>query len=150
MISFNLHNPMSQFPLSMSYMDEQLQPIIVPTDRAHISERSAPTPGGASCQTNAHSPRRRKRIQLSCINCRQKKVKCDRADPCSRCVRLGVICVSSPPSGSPRGRNGGRRKVNHELLDRIAKLENLVEGIEGRSTGESTGVTGLANENRAV
>jgi hypothetical protein len=151
MISSDLSNAMRQFPLSTSYIDEQSQPVIVPTDQAQTSESSAPAPVGPSSQRNARSPRRN-RIQLSCINCRQKKVKCDRADPCSRCVRLGVICVSSTPSGAPRGRNGGRRKVNHELLDRIAKLENLVRGIEGRSTGESTatGVTELANENRAV
>ena len=92
----------------------------------------------------------RKSNPPSCNLCRRRKIRCDRADPCSHCVRNGAVCVSSPLPGAPRGRQGGRRKLysdckpldtrrrqgsrrelENDLLDRIARLENLVKGIEG-------------------
>ena len=65
-------------------------------------------------------------------------------------MRLGAICVSFPPSGVPRGRNGGRRKLGSRLLDRILKLENLVNDIGGKSSGETTAVPPPADGNQAV
>ena len=67
----------------------------------------------------------------SCQLCRKRKVKCDRANPCLPCQRAGVECVYSVPARLPRGRQGGRRKKDSELLHRIAKLENLVKDLEG-------------------
>jgi hypothetical protein len=40
-------------------------------------------------------------------------------------------CVFPAPSRLPRGRQGGRRKADSELLQRISKLENLVKSLEG-------------------
>jgi hypothetical protein len=149
MISVDLNPAMNQCLLSTSFVDEQSQPEIAPNGQARLSKTVAPAVCGALSERDARRPRRKRNL-LSCIDCRRKKVKCDRANPCSRCVRVGAICVSSQPSGAPRGRNGGRRKVHQEVLDRIAKLENLVKGIEGRNSGESTAGTVLAHENRAV
>jgi hypothetical protein len=42
-----------------------------------------------------------------------------------------MTCVFSAPSRLPRGRQGGRRKGDSELLSRIAKLELLVKNLEG-------------------
>lgn len=42
-----------------------------------------------------------------------------------------MTCVFSAPSRLPRGRQGGRRKADSELLARIAKLETLVKNLEG-------------------
>jgi len=30
---------------------------------------------------------------LTCVGCRQAKVKCDKTEPCSRCTRIGMQCV---------------------------------------------------------
>ena len=38
-------------------------------------------------------PRRRRRPALSCIECRQRKIKCDRSEPCTNCVRIRVKCA---------------------------------------------------------
>lgn len=95
----------------------------------------ATSSSGPSSRTHSRTPIR-KFNPPSCNLCRQRKIKCNRADPCSHCVRVGATCVSSAPSGMPRGRQGGRRrKLDSELLDRIAKLENLVKDIEGGSPG---------------
>ncbi|KAH8594207.1 hypothetical protein B0O99DRAFT_625326 [Bisporella sp. PMI_857] len=139
---------MYQIPLSTSYTAAQSQPEAITTSQPQPSE-NAPAPAGVSPQIYSQGLHRKK-SQSSCIICRQKKVKCDRADPCSRCVRVGTICVSSLPSGAPRGRKGGRRKFDSELLDRIAKLENLVENIKRKSTGEATAMLPPANGNWAA
>ena len=142
---FILDDTMNKNSLFTSYEATQSWP---KTIQAQPSE-NAPTPTGASSQTNNQNPAR-KRNPPSCIFCRQKKVKCDRADPCSRCVRVGTICISFPPSGLPRGRKGGRRKLGSKLLDRILNLENLVNDIEGKRSGETTAVPPPANGIRPV
>ncbi|VUC26324.1 unnamed protein product [Clonostachys rosea] len=38
-------------------------------------------------------PRRRRRPAFSCLECRRRKIKCDRKDPCSHCVSVAVQCV---------------------------------------------------------
>lgn len=141
---------MQQFPLSTSYVDGPSPPEIDPRGLARPSESAAPAAaGGDSSQRDTQSVRRQ-RGQLSCTNCQRKKVKCNRADPCSRCERVGAICVSLQPSGAARGRKGGRRKANQEVLERITKLENLVKGIEGGYSHESTAMTVLAHKSEVV
>jgi hypothetical protein len=82
-----------------------------------------------SARRNQHS-----QTPASCTLCRRRKVKCDRAFPCGSCARAGVECVPSITSQAPRGRQGGRkRKVDDELLERIAKLEGLVKNVGGDS-----------------
>ena len=147
MMSSSFSNAMHQFPLPLSDMGQQSEPEIDSLCPAPPSKSAAFTSGGASSQRRARSPNRKK-SRLSCISCRRSKVKCDKSDPCSRCVRLGAICAPSSPSGAPRGRNGGRRKVDHKMLDRIAKLENLVKGMEVRYTGEIS--RRIEDENKEV
>ena len=59
-----------------------------------------------------------KRI-LSCIQCQQRKVKCDRKTPCVNCVRYGTQCVAATPTAR-RKRN---RFPEKELLKRLRNLE---------------------------
>lgn len=103
------------------------------TNQAPPSEQ-ATAPSSVSLNSNIITSVR-KTNPPSCNLCRQRKVKCDRTDPCSNCVRVGEVCVSSAPLGAPRGRQGGRRKHERKLLDRVAKLESLVNGIESGITG---------------
>lgn len=97
-----------------------------------------------------------KPILRSCNLCRKRKVKCDRVDPCAHCQRSGIKCVFSAPSRLPRGRQGGRRKADTELLSRIAKLENLVKNLEGdgslpASKSDVSGSSGLGmNQQRKL
>lgn len=52
--------------------------------------------------------RRRRRPALSCLECRRRKIKCDRSDPCAHCVSNKATCTyrlfrsetASRPSGS--------------------------------------------------
>ncbi len=38
-------------------------------------------------------PRRRRRPALSCIECRRRKIKCDRNEPCTNCVTAKTQCT---------------------------------------------------------
>ncbi|KAF5258479.1 hypothetical protein FOXYS1_10942 [Fusarium oxysporum] len=67
----------------------------------------------------------------SCFTCKRRKVRCDRRNPCSACVRRGGQCVF-PTSGRPPrhldsamddGQAGLRRD---DLLGRIRRLEGLI------------------------
>ncbi|KAK4228919.1 fungal-specific transcription factor domain-containing protein [Podospora fimiseda] len=56
---------------------------------------SDPTDGERS-DTETHDgddrapPRKRQRVRLSCLECRRRKLSCDREFPCSRCVQSGT------------------------------------------------------------
>ena len=82
---------------------------------------------------------RHRQTLASCTLCRRRKVRCDRSVPCASCTRAGVECVPSIPSQAPRGRQGGRkRRPDGELLERIAKLEELIEKAGGNSDDHGT------------
>lgn len=117
-------------------------------NRASSSEQ-ATAPSGAPPYSNTLTSTR-KTNQPSCNLCRRRKVKCNRTDPCSNCVRAGEVCVSFAPSGVPRGRQGGRRKHDRKLLDRVAKLESLVNDIERGTIGTTPAGSVAADGNWTV
>ncbi|KAF1983873.1 hypothetical protein K402DRAFT_423465 [Aulographum hederae CBS 113979] len=64
--------------------------------------------------------RQRARAQLSCIFCRQGKLKCNRGHPCDQCIkrsRESSCNFVAPPS---------RKKPNQKMKDRIHHLESMV------------------------
>jgi hypothetical protein len=89
--------------------------------------------------------------QLSCNLCRERKVKCDKLEPCTNCTAAGVRCNTIYRNRLPRGRHarsstenvvqsasralGHTKKrgaasathaANQELRERIKSLENLI------------------------
>ena len=41
-------------------------------------------------------PRKRRRPALSCVECRRRKIKCDRRTPCNHCVQLKITTCTYP------------------------------------------------------
>ncbi|KAF4457204.1 hypothetical protein F53441_768 [Fusarium austroafricanum] len=78
------------------------------------------------------------RATLSCSSCRQRKLKCDRDEPCSNCVARNVSCQYAP---WPRGRIAAQRRDNKQadLSDRVRHLENLLGSIVHQLPGSSNG-----------
>jgi hypothetical protein len=72
---------------------------------------------------------RRNRAQLSCTHCRHSKLKCDRKEPCSQCVKKGRALLCSFPSPA------ARRKPAVSMQNRLRHLESLVKDV---MTGQST------------
>jgi hypothetical protein len=64
-----------------------------------------------------HRPEQRKH---PCVLCQQRKVKCDRNEPCRNCAKSGVECVSAATL-PPRKRK--RRFPEAELLARLSRYE---------------------------
>lgn len=71
----------------------------------------------------------------SCAVCRQRKIKCDRQQPCSNCVRSGCECVF--PSGRGRAPKRSRRVVEGRLIDKLARLETIVQHLAAGQTSSS-------------
>lgn len=67
-----------------------------------------------SQEPSSHAPsrsrNRRSRPQISCLECRRKKLRCDRVQPCVQCKKSGkeALCVfvNKPPRSSSTGRPG--------------------------------------------
>lgn len=72
---------------------------------------------------------------LSCVNCRQRKVKCAKTYPCPHCVRGGLECIFP----SRKKDRAPRRNKNHELLNRLAKLEAIVGQADTSGTISAVG-----------
>lgn len=66
--------------------------------------------------------------QISCLVCRQRKVKCDKQQRCSNCVKAGIECVYVIPA-RPRRRIGNGRAPEdasrEELILRVRRYETL-------------------------
>ncbi|KAJ5679910.1 hypothetical protein N7462_008154 [Penicillium macrosclerotiorum] len=62
----------------------------------------------------------------ACQSCRKKKARCDRAQPCSQCVRFKVSCLYDDRRMKP----GLRAGAVDQLYRRIETLENMFLGQE--------------------
>jgi hypothetical protein len=72
---------------------------------------------------------------LSCVNCRQRKVKCSKTYPCPHCLRGGLECIFPSRKKDRRPRTNR----NHELLNRLAKLEAIVGQVDPDAVSAGSG-----------
>ncbi|KAI0402303.1 hypothetical protein F4802DRAFT_576647 [Xylaria palmicola] len=72
----------------------------------------------------------RRQPQTSCINCRVKKLKCDRGEPCASCVVRGLSCTgrSGPEPAAVPQYNVAAAGSDLSILSRLANLERAVFG----------------------
>lgn len=66
--------------------------------------------------------RRRNRLITSCLECRRRKLKCDRTSPCSNCTRHGRDCLFIAST-----LNSGTQRRIAELKERVGCLERSLE-----------------------
>ena len=62
----------------------------------------------------------------ACVFCQQRKVKCDRKDPCATCTKARTKCVFRAPA-PPRRRP--RKSPEAILLARLRRYEELLKGF---------------------
>ncbi|KAN0063512.1 hypothetical protein ACQY0O_003959 [Thecaphora frezii] len=139
------------------------------------SVRSAPATDGADPATPSHAPladaaaaagadvggggggsgsrtKRRKRAILSCTECKQRKIKCDRNVPnCSSCVRRGVahLCRWGDERDDMASTQKAITPSVAALMARIAQLESQVRGQQSsgpRPSSQVASSTGAASE----
>ncbi|KAK1761090.1 multidrug resistance regulator 1 [Echria macrotheca] len=137
------------------------------------SERSDSSPPGTDHGDNGEHgdrrpPRKRQRVRLSCLECRRRKLSCDREFPCSRCMQSGTpdrceyetrpglappnklglaptalagldVRLSLPSSGG--GESTFLRRDSRET-DRIRRLELEVAQLKGLLTKQVSSLDG--------
>ena len=86
--------------------------------------------GGIPPRKDASSTRTSGQHPLSCTRCRQRKVKCNKSQPCLPCQRLGIECVFPERARHPKKKKDGA-KTNEELLARLSRMEQLIGKMEG-------------------
>ncbi|KAB5575544.1 fungal-specific transcription factor domain-containing protein [Coniochaeta sp. 2T2.1] len=70
----------------------------------------------------SHKPQR----ILACVLCQQRKIKCDRQFPCSKCRAQGIKCQPSKPAPARK-----RRRPHEDLQQRLAGLEAMLTQLTG-------------------
>ena len=94
--------------------------------------------GTSSLIPSKQAPHKRNRTQLSCTNCRQAKLKCDRQKPhCLQCEKKGRASLCSFPSPA------ARKKPTVSMQNRLKHLESLVKDV--MSTGQSPSMQQIEN-----
>lgn len=58
----------------------------------------------------------------ACLQCQQRKLKCDRKFPCARCIKDSVRCMA----GAAIGKERKKRFAEKELLERLRRYEELM------------------------
>lgn len=83
-----------------------------------------------SPQSQASAEHRRQ--HRSCVNCYQRKVRCNRILPCTPCARAGLQCVY--PTTARAASN--KAPSLQDISDRLERLESLLLETLGRNSTE--------------
>ncbi|GAA5956238.1 hypothetical protein JCM21900_006579 [Sporobolomyces salmonicolor] len=97
-------------------------------DRNEQDEQGATAGGGGSGSGSGDGKKAKKtrnRKPSSCAQCRKKKLRCNRADPCDQCVAKGQGHLCSWEGAEPLYRRRDETDTQ-ELRDQVARLESLV------------------------
>ena len=65
--------------------------------------------------------------RLSCQQCKQRKIRCDKGAPCSACKNAGLNCHTVQRARLPRGKSAKARSQSKMLETRLARIESLLE-----------------------
>lgn len=97
------------------------------TDRSETpdSEINGQDRNGSSAGDQPQQPsRKRQRVRLSCLECRRRKLSCDRGFPCERCIKSGT-----PDRCSYESRNGEVVNASSGVPPPFAQLDARRFGI---------------------
>ena len=118
-----------------------------PPTQGSTSPTTAPNPspstGTLSSSTTAPRIRRRNRMITSCLECRRRKLKCNKSHPCTNCLRFTRDCIFLAPALD----QASQLKLT-EIKEKVGSLERLLE----RDVAKSAVAPGLtsASQERAL
>lgn len=99
-------------------------------------------------------PCRRRRPALSCLECRRRKLKCDRSNPCGRCVSTETQCTYKICQEKPGARHRQTRRMSISSVPSpptVHPAEPLSHVEPLRDTNRAAAGNGdRANETRAA
>ena len=73
-------------------------------------------------ETNVYADGLPELKSFSCLACRQRKVRCDKRDPCCHCIKANKQCVYIAPVRGKRKRTKAAREGLHARLRRYEEL----------------------------
>ncbi|EAW20262.1 Zn(II)2Cys6 transcription factor domain-containing protein [Aspergillus fischeri NRRL 181] len=76
------------------------------------------------------------KMDISCALCRRRKVRCDRAHPCSNCSRADILCIY--PERRKRSRQT-KEPAMEEILRRISRVERTIAAFSPGQSADSIG-----------
>ena len=77
--------------------------------------------------SHQHVPIREHRKHMHpCVLCQQRKVRCDRNEPCANCTRAGIACI---PASTLPPKKRKRRFPEAELLARLRRYEHHLQSF---------------------
>ncbi|OJJ45251.1 hypothetical protein ASPZODRAFT_70052 [Penicilliopsis zonata CBS 506.65] len=77
-------------------------------------------------QDDESLPPSKYQVPRSCLHCHKRKVRCNKASPCSNCVRLRVPCrYPGPVQGK---RRAGKTSIS-DVSERLARLERTLTAL---------------------
>ena len=86
-------------------------------------------PAASTASNNANTStgpapriRRRNRMITSCLECRRRKLKCNKSQPCSNCLKFGRDCIFLAPALD----QATQLKLT-EIKEKVGSLERLLE-----------------------
>lgn len=87
-------------------------------------------PTGPQGPSSAPKPiRRRMRMITSCLECRRRKLKCNKSQPCSNCIRFNRDCVYL----GPKLDEASQLRLT-EIKEKVGSLERQLERDVAKST----------------
>ena len=89
---------------------------------AYPPEAVPPPPAAAAPAAAAPRIRRRNRMITSCLECRRRKLKCDKSHPCSNCTKFSRDCVFLAPALD----TASQLKLT-EIKEKMGSLERVLE-----------------------
>ncbi|KAL2064811.1 hypothetical protein VTL71DRAFT_3951 [Oculimacula yallundae] len=87
--------------------------------------------------------RRRNRMITSCLECRRRKLKCNKSHPCTNCVKFQRDCVFLAPALD----QASQLKLT-EIKEKVGSLERLLERDVAKSSGQTS--TSSPSQERAL
>lgn len=87
----------------------------------------------ASASSSAPRIRRRNRMITSCLECRRRKLKCNKSHPCTNCLKFARDCVFLAPALD----QASQLKLT-EIKEKVGSLERLLERNVAKSTAPGT------------
>ncbi|KAI9722679.1 MAG: hypothetical protein M1812_001610 [Candelaria pacifica] len=116
---------------------------------SHDRSTSPPSVQGASNGAHSTSPtagkhapqpkvRRRNRMITSCLECRRRKLKCDKSHPCTNCTKFARDCVFLAPALD----SASQLRLT-EIKEKMGSLEKVLEQDVARKGGPKKPVNGI-------
>src|SRR3981189_2644899 len=84
---------------------------------------------GSTCPSSTRV-RRRNRMITSCLECRRRKLKCDKLHPCTNCNKFSRECLFLAPALD----SVSQQRLN-EIKEKMGSLERVLEQDVARKDG---------------